>query len=226
MKIPKKIFYVWSVHDDSFYNVHSKNNSLKSDYIRVHILYECGGIYLDTDVQVLSNFDKFLKDDFFISLQHWKIDGKYCVEPAVMGCVKEHPFLAKVIKFYTKDFWNYEETNIPEIFKICLKKMYGFCGKPDEVLKSRYKGEVGSNFSIFPQEYFAQKLVKLRDITIYPEEYFCPKWMTSDDSIQAPGINGITNNTISIHWNNSSWLEYSSLEILNRLIKDKKKKVK
>jgi hypothetical protein len=271
-KIPKKIFYVWSIYDDTFYNVFSKNISLKtaricylswerflksyeivevnenifdydkhynnnkffkivvdnkmwafiSDYVRVHILYKYGGIYLDTDVQVLKNFDKFLRNDFFISLQHWKIDGRYCVEPAVMGCSKEHPFLERIIRFYNKDFWNYKETSIPEIFSICLKEMYGFYGISREVIKSNYKGDIGAEFSSFPDEYFSQKIIKLKNINIYPENYFCPKWMSSDKSIQAPGIKSITKNTVTIHWNNCSWLGYNSLKKLSFLKSMKK----
>ncbi len=31
-----------------------------TDYVRLYILYNEGGIYMDTDVEVLKNFDKFL----------------------------------------------------------------------------------------------------------------------------------------------------------------------
>lgn len=42
--------------------------SYVSDYVRLYALYNYGGIYLDTDVQVIKNLDKFLKDDFLYQL--------------------------------------------------------------------------------------------------------------------------------------------------------------
>ena len=35
-----------------------------SDYVRLYVLNKYGGIYVDTDVQLLQNFDKFLDDGF------------------------------------------------------------------------------------------------------------------------------------------------------------------
>jgi mannosyltransferase OCH1-like enzyme len=36
-----------------------------ADYVRLHALFTEGGIYLDTDVQVIKRFDDFLNHDFF-----------------------------------------------------------------------------------------------------------------------------------------------------------------
>lgn len=40
-----------------------------SDYARLKIIYENGGIYLDTDVELLKNLDFLLENDFFIGTQ-------------------------------------------------------------------------------------------------------------------------------------------------------------
>ena len=37
-----------------------------ADYIRVKVLNEFGGIYLDTDVEIIKSFDQLLKNDFFL----------------------------------------------------------------------------------------------------------------------------------------------------------------
>jgi mannosyltransferase OCH1-like enzyme len=43
-----------------------------SDYIRLYAIYTEGGIYMDTDVYVLKNFDGFLHNGFFTSVEYWK----------------------------------------------------------------------------------------------------------------------------------------------------------
>jgi mannosyltransferase OCH1-like enzyme len=40
-----------------------------SDYVRLYVLYNEGGIYLDTDIVVRKKFDEFLYNDFFSSVQ-------------------------------------------------------------------------------------------------------------------------------------------------------------
>jgi len=41
-----------------------------ADYIRLHALYEEGGIYFDSDVFVRERFDSFLKHDFFSAVEY------------------------------------------------------------------------------------------------------------------------------------------------------------
>lgn len=43
----------------------AKKYAFVSDYIRVYILYHFGGVYMDTDVQIFKNIDRFLNDDAF-----------------------------------------------------------------------------------------------------------------------------------------------------------------
>jgi mannosyltransferase OCH1-like enzyme len=94
-----------------------------ADYIRLHALYEEGGIYLDTDVYVRKRFDSFLNHDFFSAVEYHSSsvksqktfsllnsDGseknKADVVPgigvlsAVMGSIKGHPFVKKALDYY------------------------------------------------------------------------------------------------------------------------------
>jgi hypothetical protein len=59
-----------------------------ADYVRLRALYERGGIYLDTDVEVLKPFDPLLTDQLFFGLQ-----TPDSVAAGVIGAVKGHPFL-------------------------------------------------------------------------------------------------------------------------------------
>jgi mannosyltransferase OCH1-like enzyme len=52
-----------------FYNI-SQNVGQKSDLLRYAILYEYGGVYLDTDFLLIKNFDQFLGLDFFCGISY------------------------------------------------------------------------------------------------------------------------------------------------------------
>ena len=52
-----------------------KMYALIADYVRYYALYRYGGIYIDTDVQLLNNFDKYLDKEFFVSIEADIIDG-------------------------------------------------------------------------------------------------------------------------------------------------------
>jgi hypothetical protein len=94
-----------------------------ADYIRLHALFNFGGIYLDTDVIVKKRFDDFLQHGFFSSMEyHHKyvdknnlstlinLDGssknpktpipEIGIQAAVLGSVKGHPFLRDCLDWY------------------------------------------------------------------------------------------------------------------------------
>jgi mannosyltransferase OCH1-like enzyme len=48
----------------------SKKYAFAADYIRLHALYNYGGIYLDTDVEVLKSFDDLLDLPYFIGKEY------------------------------------------------------------------------------------------------------------------------------------------------------------
>ena len=73
-----------------------KKYAFVSDYARLKVLKQFGGIYLDTDVEVLKNLDVFLKNDFFAGFENHK-----GVAPGlIMGSIPNHPLLDELMQFY------------------------------------------------------------------------------------------------------------------------------
>ena len=68
--------------------VEYKNWAFVSDYFRLRALYEFGGIYLDTDVEVYKSFDDLLNKKGFVGYMHDALIGT-----AVLGFEKENLFI-------------------------------------------------------------------------------------------------------------------------------------
>lgn len=65
-----------------------------SDVCRVYALYEYGGVYLDTDVEVIKSFDKYLSLESFLGVEH------DLVGTGVMGSMPRQKWLEAFLKFY------------------------------------------------------------------------------------------------------------------------------
>lgn len=71
-----------------------------ADYIRTQVLYEHGGIYFDTDMEVLGDVSEFLEKPAFLG-REYEGDEREMVCAGVMYFAKKHdPFLRKMLDFY------------------------------------------------------------------------------------------------------------------------------
>jgi mannosyltransferase OCH1-like enzyme len=147
------------------------------DYIRCYVLYEYGGVYLDTDVELIRPFtDEMLNCQMFLPIQSTEL-----VEPAIWGSEKSHPFIKKILDVYDNDIWKIREYTMPEIVMRILKRDYGIYNFPEKQKQRVFSTSCGS-------------------ITFYPEDYFIPfRW----DGKYFPTY--IKQNTTTIHWFYGSW---------------------
>lgn len=74
----------------------NKKYAFAADYIRNYALFHEGGIYLDSDVEVLSSFDPLLHLPYFFGYEN----GSGFIEAAVMGAEPGNPIFAKMLKHY------------------------------------------------------------------------------------------------------------------------------
>ncbi|MCB9810539.1 MAG: hypothetical protein H6779_01665 [Candidatus Nomurabacteria bacterium] len=69
-----------------------------ADYVRFWVLEREGGIYLDTDTEVLQSFDPLLKHEAFFGQTK---DGMTAA--GVIGAVPNHPVIKDILKVYDND---------------------------------------------------------------------------------------------------------------------------
>ena len=75
------------------------NWAFVSDYVRLHALFEYGGIYFDTDIEVVKAFDALLDNDGFVAYE----DGKH-INNAVAGSVKGNVFFKHCMDYMIDRF--------------------------------------------------------------------------------------------------------------------------
>lgn len=154
----------------------AKKWAFVTDYARLKILYENGGIYFDTDVEVIRNFDKLLDNQCFMGIEYSGIKD-YRVNTGVgIGAEKGFQLIHDIMSDYDdKIFVNDDGT-----FNIQTCTMLN-----TTVLANH--GYVYENI-----------MQNVEGATIYPYEYFSPKDMVSGKMYK-------TKNTYSIHHYGLSW---------------------
>lgn len=73
----------------------NKKWAFVSDVARLHAVYTEGGIYLDSDIEVLKNFDDLLKYDGFLGIEDSRM-----ISNAIMGSKKGNPLIGLLLKWY------------------------------------------------------------------------------------------------------------------------------
>lgn len=145
------------------------------DYARMDIVYQYGGIYLDTDVELIRNIDDLLEINGFAGIE--KVTHNLAFGLG-FGAIKGHPLLKELCDVYaTMHFLDIAGkpnlTPNPQIVTEYISKKY-------PGVLSDQKSEIQNGFWIFPTEYFC------------PQNY-------------ETGIVEITDNTYSIHHYHASW---------------------
>jgi len=160
-----------------------------SDYVRLHALHENGGIYLDTDIEIIKPLDKLVeKYNGFVSYER-----KDVLAAAVFASLPGNPFLVqmkeKTIKYFEK---RKQYTNIPVILTDCLKTHKETLSEYDEIC----------GITLLPADYF------------YPYNPY-----DKDKPIKQLMFSDITENTYGIHHWEKTWTYKKKINFLKLLRK-------
>lgn len=88
-----------------------------SDYLRFSILQQYGGIYLDTDMEVLRPLDDLLGNTFFSG---WDRRNKF-IYAGIIGAVPDHTYINSIVDAYNR-IDNASYPTSPEIMTLCYEK--------------------------------------------------------------------------------------------------------
>lgn len=162
-----------------------------SDFIRLYAIYNYGGIWLDTDIEVFKSFDPFLDNMVFIGGEanfHNRPRERWLTSHC-FGAIPKHPFIKDCLDYYTDrhfircknnkypETMRYDMTIIPQVQAV-IAETYGY-----------------DNSGLRDNEQLLEQ-----GIHVYPSDYFdCPRYHTMKNVVcihrasgaWRPGNNGI-----------------------------------
>ncbi len=127
------------------YTYENKKWAFLTDYIRLKVVYENGGVYLDTDVELLKPIDELLKNGAYMGLQN----NTEVATGLGFAAEKGHPFIGENMRYY-ENLTDFETLRSCPLITTELLASHGFKENDGTV------------------QHIAQ-------INIYPPEYLSPK---------------------------------------------------
>lgn len=181
--LPDYEFMLWNAErlkdvNNTFANeaISVKKWAFAADVVRCYAVYTYGGIYLDTDVEVLKSFDEYLNSPMFIGQENSKHEYPriYYLTSHCFGAEKHHPFFKDCMNYYENNHFikSYDQT-LPEEIRYDMTILPKIHAK---IAITKY-GYNGCNFIKSP--------IKLKEgIKLYPACYFdYPKYESLKKSI-------------------------------------------
>lgn len=160
-----------------------------SDWIRLKVLYENGGVYLDTDMMVLKGFDDLLNFRCFFGAEDLEF-----ISCGIIGAEKRNDFIKNCFNFYLEsNFFEDDKlkmNTIPRVITKIFREEYGFVGFFDNLI-------IDSNLAIFPPVFF------------YPFPFNQSKMNNMYKEF-------IKEESFTVHLWNSSWIEYTEFYYLRK----------
>lgn len=158
----------------------AKKWAFVTDYVRLYAMVKYGGIYMDTDVEVLKNLDDMLDYEAFSGFESYDR-----IPTGIMACRQGQELFDELLHDYDNIHFIKQDgsfdttTNVKRITDTCLK--YGL--KLDNTLQT-VKG-----FTLFPFEYFCPKDLASRVVTItentYVIHHFDGSWLGEEEKYAA-----------------------------------------
>lgn len=148
------------------------------DYARLDIIYEYGGIYLDTDVEIIRSFDELLDQEAFMGFEETGEKTYYVNCGQGFGAVPHHEIIKKArdlyehISFYKED------------------------GTLNMLASPHYTTQTLKEYGLLQEN----KDQNLRSMKIYASDVLCPKNFRTGKIHES-------NRTVSIHHFTASWLD-------------------
>lgn len=154
----------------------AKRWAFVTDYVRLRGLLEMGGIYMDTDVEVIRPLDPYLEQEAFAGFESLK-----GVQTGLLACQKGFPLFQEFLQHYDTASFLREDgtpdttTNVEVLTRLCRK--YG--------LQMNDKFQVVEGLAVYPREVFCpvdfdtKKLKKTRKTVVI--HWFSGSWHTEEE---------------------------------------------
>lgn len=156
----------------------AKKWAFVSDYARLKILYDNGGIYMDTDVEVVRSLDPLLQYRAFSGFE-----SEHAISTGAMGSIKKNGWIKVLLQDYEeRQFFKQDgtydlTTNVVRITEI-TRKIYG-------IHLNNTLQYFGEQMVLFPFDYLCAKSFETGKIVqtnhTFTIHHFAGSWLTIDE---------------------------------------------
>ncbi len=155
--------------DNTFANeaISVRKWAFAADYLRLQAVYDYGGIWLDTDIELFDCFDRFLGEEMFIGREYYtnSVEGEdvALLTSHCFGARRHHPFIGECLEYYTQRHFirsrgknlpeplRYDMTTIPMV-QASIARNYGY----DWRTRVNTTQRLTNGVTIYPYQYFDQ----------------------------------------------------------------------
>lgn len=184
-KLPNYKFMLWNEEAFDYKKIRftkeayeEKKYAFVSDYVRLYALKKYGGIYLDTDMEMIKNIDDLLNDDLILGYE--EEDGSSLCT-CFIASKPNHVFIDEIMSHYENRSFKKEDGS--------------FDIRPNNLI-FREKLIQKYNPNLDGKEQYLQD-----GIHVYPYDYFNPMSLITGKIKE-------TSNTRAIHWHTLSWVSW------------------
>lgn len=128
----------------------NKKYAFVSDYVRMHALYTYGGVYFDTDVEVIKDITPFLNDEAFIGFEN-----RTMVAMGVIGASKGLGLIGEMLDYYNNNSF-IDENGHADTTTICQIMVNILSKKGFEMKNSE---QIIENTHIYERDVFYPKMM-------------------------------------------------------------------
>lgn len=184
----------------------AKKWAFVTDYVRLKVVYEHGGVYLDTDVEIIKPLDELLKNKAYFGFEDGSIlsavmredsEAQYYVSTGLgFGAEKGCSLLQEMMDDYE---------NIPFILPDGSYDQET-CPRRNTRVLVRHGLRQDNTLQYLPGQ-----------ACVFPSEWLCPFEYWS-------GSGKITEKTVSIHWFNASWMSQDAQRARKKRVQKRKRR--
>lgn len=157
----------------------AKQWAFVSDYVRIKVLYEFGGVYLDTDVEMVKSIEPLLKYRGFCGFE-----SESQVQTGVLGCCKNNEWIKKILESYNaskflKSDGSYDlTTNVSRITRLTQNEY--------AISLNNTKQLFGENMILLPFDFLCAQHFKTgiiqRTENTFTIHHFAGTWLAKEEA--------------------------------------------
>lgn len=152
----------------------SQKYAFVTDFVRLYAIYNYGGIYMDTDVEVIKNLDKFLDEKAFSGFESYRE-----IPTGIMAGEKGNVLYKELLEYYNNRHFINPDGTLDLTTNVIIITNY-FVNKG--LTQNNRKQTIGG-YTFYPKIYFcpSKEDIQVNNDKIYTIHHFAGSWLPESE---------------------------------------------